>query len=127
MSENTFKKKIRKSSTGTARKGKNIFTLIEERLNVTGILGEGIPVKLVPPILYAALIALIYIWSNHRADNLIRAIEKTQQEVEDIRADVTTLEAELMLSSKQSEVAKRIQHQGIYEIDEPPIKIVLKK
>jgi len=127
MSENTFKKKIRKSSKASEGKGKNIFTLIEERLNVTGILGEGIPVRLVPPILYAAFIALIYIWSNHRADNLIRAIDKAQQEVEDIRADVTTLEAELMLNSKQSEVAKRIEHQGIYEIDEPPIKIVLKK
>jgi hypothetical protein len=127
MSENTFKKKIRNSSTSSKVKRKNIFTLIEERLNVTGILGEGIPVRFVPPILYAAFIALVYIWSNHRADNLIRAIEKAQQEVEDIRADVTTLEAELMLSSKQSEVAKRIQYQGIYEIDEPPIKIVVKK
>jgi cell division protein FtsL len=127
MSENTFKKKIRNSSSSGKGGRKNIFTLIEERLNVTGILGEGIPVKLVPPILYAALVALIYIWSNHRADNLIREIDKAQQEVEDIRADVTTLEAELMLSSKQSEVAKRVETQGIFEINEPPIKIVVKK
>jgi hypothetical protein len=56
---------------------------------------------------------------------MIRKIEKLQQEVEDVRADVTTLEAEFMLSSKQSEVAKKIAPLGIVEIDEPPIKIIV--
>lgn len=126
MRENTFRKKMQQ---GTSSKGsrKNIFTLIEEKLNVTGILGEGIPVKFVPPFLYVALLALIYIWSNHRAESLIRKIEVMQREVEDLRADVTTLEAEYMLSSKQSEVAKKIAPLGIMEISEPPIKIKAKK
>ncbi|RZS94686.1 FtsL-like putative cell division protein [Cecembia calidifontis] len=126
MRENTFRKKMQQ---GTSSKGsrKNIFTLIEEKLNVTGILGEGIPVKFVPPFLYVALLALIYIWSNHRAENLIRKIEVMQREVEDLRADVTTLEAEYMLSSKQSEVAKKIAPLGIVEISEPPVKIKAKK
>jgi cell division protein FtsL len=126
MSQNTFKNKIKKGSSPKG-KGRNIFTLIEEKLSVTGILGEGIPVKFVPPFLYVALLALIYIWSNHRADNMIRSIEKAQQEVEDLRADVTTLEAEYMLSSKQSEVAKKIEPLGIYELEEPPIKIMIGK
>jgi cell division protein FtsL len=126
MTQNTFKKRITKGAS-PKRKGKNIFTLIEEKLNVTGILGEGIPVKFVPPFLYVALLAMIYIWSNHRADNLIRSIEKTQQEVEDLRADVTTLEAEYMLRSKQSEVAKRIGPLGLFELEEPPFKIVVEK
>jgi cell division protein FtsL len=126
MTQNTFKKRITKGASPKG-KGKNIFTLIEEKLNVTGILGEGIPVKFVPPFLYVALLAMIYIWSNHRADNLIRSIEKTQQEVEDLRADVTTLEAEYMLRSKQSEVAKRIGPLGLFELEEPPLKIIVKK
>ncbi len=126
MNQNTFKKKIKKGSSQKG-KSKNIFTLIEEKLNVTGWLGEGIPVKFVPPFLYVAFLALVYIWSNHRADNMIRNIEKVQQEVEDIRADVTTLEAEYMLSSKQSEVAKKIEPLGIYELEEPPIKIKVNK
>lgn len=126
MRENTFRKKMQQ---GTSSKGsrKNIFTLIEEKLNVTGILGEGIPVKFVPPFLYVALLAILYIWSNHRAESLIRKIEVMQREVEDLRADVTTLEAEYMLSSKQSEVAKKIAPLGIMEISEPPIKIKAKK
>lgn len=124
MSQNTFKKKIQQGASPKGN-GKNIFTMIEEKLNVTGILGEGVPVHFAPPFFFAAFLALIYIWSNHRADNMIRKIEKLQQEVEDVRADVTTLEAEFMLSSKQSEVAKKIAPLGIVEIEEPPIKIIV--
>ncbi|MGY6742166.1 MAG: FtsL-like putative cell division protein [Cecembia sp.] len=126
MKQNTFRKKVKQGST-RGRSGKNIFTLIEEKLNVKGILGDGIPVKFVPPFLYVALVALIYIWSNHRAENLIRKIEVVQREVEDLRADVTTLEAEYMLSSKQSEVARKIAPLGIVEISEPPVKVKAKK
>jgi hypothetical protein len=40
---------------------------------------------------------------------------------------VTTLEAEYMYASKQSEVAKKISSLGIEEINEPPFKISIKK
>lgn len=126
MRQNTFKKKITKGNSSKGN-GKNLFTLIEEKLNMTGLLGEGVPVHFVPPFLYVALLALIYIWSNHSAENMVRKIEILQREVEDVRADVTTLEAEYMLSSKQSEVAKKIAPLGIEEINEPPVKIRLKK
>jgi len=100
---------------------------MEQRLDVSGLLGEQVPVKLVPPFLYAAFLAMVYIWSNHQAENTIRKIDRMQQEVEDLRADVTTLEAEYMYASKQSEVARKIQPLGIVEIEEPPQKIVLEK
>lgn len=104
-----------------------MFSWMEEKLDITGILGEGVPVQLVPPVGFVALLALIYIWSNHRAENMVRKIEKAQTEVEDLRADVTTLEAEYMLSSMQSEVAKRVAAQGIFELNQPPIKIEVEK
>ncbi|MBW3468885.1 FtsL-like putative cell division protein [Arthrospiribacter ruber] len=126
MRQNTFKKKLKKGNSSN-RGGKNLFTLIEEKLNMSGVLGDGVPVQFVPPFLYVALLALIYIWSNHSAENMVRKIEIMQKEVEDIRADVTTLEAEYMLSSKQSEVVKKIAPLGIEEINEPPVKIKLKK
>ncbi|GAB3645555.1 hypothetical protein GCM10028791_03900 [Echinicola sediminis] len=132
MEGNTFKKKMKRGAnenrhSGKPSNNKNLFGLIEQKLKMNDWFGEGIPVKLVPPFLYAALLALIYIWSNHKADSTIREIEKLQQEVEDLRADVTTLEAEYMFSSKQSEVAKKIQVLNIYEIEEPPIKIIKDK
>jgi hypothetical protein len=127
MATNTFKKKIKQKGGSSPKKGWNLFAWMEEKLKVSELFGVGIPVNLVPPFLYAASIALIYIWSNHRAENTIRKIEKVQQEVEDLRADVTTLEAEYMLSSKQSEVARKIEPLGLQEIDEPPIKIKVSK
>ncbi|WP_026955267.1 FtsL-like putative cell division protein [Algoriphagus vanfongensis] len=124
MSQNTFKKKLKSGnkskSTGPR---KTIFSWIEEKLDITKVLGEGVPVQLVPPVGFIVLLGLIYIWSNHRAENMVRKIEKAQQEVEDLRADVTTLEAEYMLSSMQSELAKKVADQGIIELNEPPIKI----
>ncbi len=127
MSENTFRKNLKSGNTSNTGRRKSIFTWIEEKLDVTGILGEGVPVQLVPPIGFITLLALIYIWGNHRAENMVRKIEKAQQEVEDLRADVTTLEAEYMLSSMQSEVAKRVAAQGLEELNQPPIKIEVPK
>lgn len=127
MSQNTFRKKLKSGNTPKTGNRKSIFAWIEEKLDVTGILGEGVPVQLVPPIGFITILALIYIWGNHRAENMVRKIEKAQQEVEDLRADVTTLEAEYMLGSMQSEVAKRVAVQGLEELNQPPIKIEVSK
>ncbi|TFV96122.1 hypothetical protein E4S40_07810 [Algoriphagus kandeliae] len=128
MSQNTFKKKLKSGNRSkSTRPRKTIFSWMEEKLNVTRILGEGVPVQLVPPVGFVVLLALIYIWSNHRAENMVRKIEKVQQEVEDIRADVTTLEAEYMLSSMQSELAKKVATKGIIELKEPPVKIEIEE
>jgi cell division protein FtsL len=126
MRKNSFRKPIK--PVGKVKKSwLNPFAFMEQKLDISGLLGEQVPVKLVPPFLYAAFLAMLYIWSNHQAENTIRKIERTQQEVEDLRADVTTLEAEYMFSSKQSEVAKKIQPLGLVEIEEPPQRIVLEK
>lgn len=124
MAQNTFRKKIKPVGPKSPSRW-NLFRWIEEKTNINGVLGEGFPVKLVPPLCYAAFLALVYIWSNHSAEKTIRKIEKVQQEVEDIRADVTTLEAAYMYSSKQSEVAKKVMSLDIYEIEEPPMKIIV--
>jgi hypothetical protein len=127
MTQNTFKNKIKIENSPKKRRKKTIFSWIEEKLDVTRILGEGVPVQLVPPVIFLAMIGLLYIGSNHRAENMIRKIEKAQQEVGDLRADVTTLEAEIMLRSMQSEVAKRVEAQGLYELNQPPFKIEVEK
>ena len=128
MAQNTYRKKMKPAGSPPRSKSRwNLFKWIEEKINVSGVLGEGVPVRFVPPLFYVALLALIYIWSNHSAENTIRKIERLQQEVEDIRADVTTLEAAYMFSSKQSEVAKKVEPLGIYETEEPPLKIVVDK
>ena len=79
MSQNTFKRKLKAGNTPKGGPRKTIFTWMEEKLDVTGILGEGVPVQLVPPVGFLVLLALIYIYSNLRAENKIREIEKAKQ------------------------------------------------
>ena len=50
-----------------------------------------------------------------------------QIEVEDLRADYTTLKADLMFSSKQSEVARKVQAFGLKESLIPPYKVVVEE
>jgi len=126
MGRNTFKSPI-KSSRDQKKSRFNPFAFIEQKLDISALIGENVPVKFVLPLLYASFLAMVYIWSNYKAEYTIRKIDRIQQEVEDLRADVTTLEAEYMYASKQSEVAKKIQPLGIVEIEEPPQKIVLEK
>jgi hypothetical protein len=127
MSQNVYKKKIASGNKAKGGPRKSIFSWIEERLDVTKIVGEGVPVQFIPPVGFVAFLALIYIWNNHHAENTVRKIEKAQQTVQDLRADVTTLEAEYMLSSMQSEVAKKVADQGLIELKHPPIKIEITK
>lgn len=127
MSKNTFKTSIKVDQAPKKAQNKNIFSWIEKKFDVTRLLGEGVPVQLVPPVGFITLLALLYIASNHRAENMVRRIEKAQQQVGDLRADVTTLEAEIMLSSMQSEVAKRVEVLELYELNEPPYKIEVKQ
>jgi hypothetical protein len=127
MSQNTFKRKLKAGNNPKGSPRKTIFAWMDEKFDVTGVLGEGVPVQLVPPVGFLVLLALIYIYSNHRAESMVRKIEKAQQEVEDLRADVTTLEAEYMQSSMQSEVAKRAAVLNLQELSQPPIKIEISK
>lgn len=127
MRQNTFKKKLQGGNSPKGSSGKTIFSWMEEKLDVTRILGEGVPVQLVPPVGFLVILALLYIYSNHRAEIMIRKINSAQQEVEDLRADVTTLESEFMKSSMQSEVAKSAAVLELYELNQPPYKIEVAK
>jgi hypothetical protein len=127
MRQNTFKKRLQEGNSPKGGSGKTIFSWMEEKLDVTRIFGEGVPVQLVPPVGFLVILALLYIYSNHRAEIMIRKINSAQQEVEDLRADVTTLESEFMKSSMQSEVAKRAAALELYELNQPPYKIEVAK
>lgn len=88
---------------------------------------EGFPVKNLPKILFVFMLSLIYIGNTHYSDKTIRTINKMHTEVEDLRADYTTLKADLMFASKQSEVARRVKSLGLRESINPPHKIEVKK
>jgi Bacteriodetes cell division protein (FtsL-like) len=82
-------------------------------------------VKHLPFILYLSLLALIYIANGYYADKNIRAINKTSNELKELRWQYLNLKSDLMFRSKLSEVAKSVAPMGLEELTSPPQQIVI--
>lgn len=119
MAENKF----RVEQPGKERR-QGFFGFMANKLRLEGI-ESGFPVRYLPKALFVVLLGIFYVWNSHYSERATRTIDKLEDEVEDLRADVTTLEADYMYSSKESEVAKGIKPLGLQESKEPPIKIVV--
>jgi outer membrane murein-binding lipoprotein Lpp len=104
--------------------GKTIFSGIEQRLKLENYFEEGFPVQYLPKILFVLFLGLLYISNTHYAEKTVRKIDQVQSEVEDLRADYTTLKSDLMFASKQSEVARKVKALGLKESLKPPTKVV---
>ncbi len=103
----------------------SMFSGFEKKLKLETYFEEGFPVQYLPKILFVMLLGILYIGNAHHADKTVRAINHAQSEVEDLRADYTTLKADVMFASKQSEVARRVKELGLRESIDPPYKIVV--
>lgn len=105
--------------------GNSIFSGFEKKLKLETYFEEGFPVQYLPKILFVMLLGILYIGNTHHAEKTVRDIARAQSEVEDLRADYTTLKADVMFASKQSEVARRVKELGLKESNDPPFKIVV--
>jgi hypothetical protein len=105
--------------------GKGMFSSLEKRLKLEYYFEDGFPVQYLPKILFVIALGLIYISNTHYAEKTVRRITAMQAEVEDLRADYTTLKADLMFASKQSEVARKVSVIGLKESLKPPYKVVV--
>src|ERR1700749_3328562 len=97
--------------------------MLESSLGLNNVLTKGLPVQQMPKIFFIMGLLIFYIANTHYADKIVRDTARTKSEVEDLRADYTTLKADLMFKSKQSEVAKRVAALGLEESLIPPYKI----
>jgi hypothetical protein len=124
--ENKFKigtKKETKTSGKTG--GASFFSGIEKKLKLEHYFEEGFPTQYLPKILFVMLLGLLYIGNTHYAEKAVRKINSIQAEVEDLRADYTTMKSDLMFASKQSEVARKVKAYGLKESLTPPFKVIV--
>ena len=121
MGENKFRIRYKKKGN------RNIFSGIEQRLKLENYFEEGFPVQYLPKILFIMVLGLFYIGNTHYAEKTVRKINHLRVEVEDLRADYTTMKSDLMFSSKQSELSKKVKSMGLKESQVPPHKIVVKE
>lgn len=107
--------------------GSSMFSGLEKKLKLETYFEEGFPVHQVPKIAFVMFLCLFYIGNTHYAEKTVRKINIVQAEVEDLRADYTTMKSDMMYASKQSEVARKVKQFGLEESLEPPHKIVVEK
>jgi outer membrane murein-binding lipoprotein Lpp len=130
MGENKFRiepergNQPREKSSGS---GPTLFSGIERRLKLENYFEEGFPVQYLPKILFVMMLGLLYISNTHYAEKTVRKIDQVQSDVEDLRADYTTLKSDLMFASKQSEVARKVKNLGLKESLNPPTKVVVER
>ena len=105
------------------RKNGNFFGWLHRLLSISDSLQKQIHIKFIPQILFVMILVVIYIANRHSAEKKIRTINKLEEQVEDLRADYTTLKASYMFVSKQSEVAKKAKKIGLSENNDSPILI----
>ena len=74
--------------------------------------------------LFLAVLAVIYIYNGHYAENTIKDINRTAKELKELQYEYKTVKGELMMRGKQSELAKAVEPLGLKELKTPPVKIV---
>ncbi len=116
MSTNTFK-------IGDGAKSRTIFSRVERLIKLDAYFENGLPTAYLPKVVFVVVLLIAYIWNGHYAEKMIRKMDRMQVEVEDLRADFTTLKAEYMYARLQSEVAKKVDKLGLKESSQPPHKI----
>ncbi len=94
-------------------------------LNSFGIFSKDMLMKVMPYIFFLTLIALVYIANSYYAERTIRDIDAVSKELKTLRTEYITGKSELMIVSKQSEVARAVEPQGIKESVEAPKKIIV--
>ena len=86
-------------------------------------------VRQLPFALFITFLIILYIGNRYHAEKIIRETMKLQTELRELRARAISTASELEFISRQSEVAKLVEKQGLElkEAEEPPIKITVAK
>lgn len=80
-----------------------------------------------PLLLFVAMLGIVHVANNHYLENKVRRINKIEAEIKELRWNYMTSKSNLMLKSKQSEIAKEVEKIGLKELTVPPYKIEVKK
>ena len=80
-------------------------------------------VQQIPFFLFLSLLAVIYIYNGHQADNLARDIAATTRELKELQYEYKTVKGDVLFRSKQSELVKAVAPLGLKELDAAPVSL----
>ena len=81
-------------------------------------------VKQVPFFLFLSALAVIYIYNGHNADKTIRKIGKATNELKDLQGEYKFITGDVLLRSRQSELAETVKPLGLKELAEEPAILI---
>ena len=84
-------------------------------------------IGLLPFLIYLTAIGLLYIFNSNYANRTIITISKTKKQIEEQRFEYINTKSKLMQTTRQTEIAKRLQTSGLKESKMPPRKIVIEE
>jgi hypothetical protein len=133
MIQNEFKKivpekkpkkerKERKQRKSESRVGKAIRSVLDG-----SILTRDLAIRLLPFVLFLALICVVYIANSYYAEKTIIKTDKIRRQLKDLEDKFISSKSELMMCSKRSEVAAMIDSIGVIESLQPPKKIFVQQ
>jgi hypothetical protein len=81
--------------------------------------------KQAPFFFYVLALAFIYIAINFHSDKTLLSIERTKDEIKELRFEYITVSSELTQFTQASNVSKLLQDEGLKRPVTPPEKIIL--
>ncbi len=115
-------KKKRRKSRGESRVGKALRSVLDG-----SILTREVVVRLVPYFLFLTGICIAYIANSYYAEKTIRQTIRIRKEIKEQESEYLSTKSELMMCSRQSELAARLDTTGVKESLIPPVKIFVEE
>lgn len=128
MAKNTFRQPERIPKQKKQRRQLRLASWLNDFIGLDRLFGENNdwPIRHIDRILWVTFLLVVYIGLNHNAERLVRRIQRTKTQVDELRSQYTVLNADFMKSGKQSEIMKRVSALGLADSQSPPNKIVVK-
>src|SRR3569623_376213 len=98
MNNNTYKSQRKPS----------FFTYMEHTIRLKRTSFYGLPGSFIPRLLFLFFMGIFYVGNTHYYEKMVRKIGVLEREVDTLRVDYTTLQADYAVDCKQSEVAKKV-------------------
>lgn len=77
----------------------------------------------VPFMLFIAALGAIYITNNSKAADLVRALDRKNKELKELRWEYSDVQSRLIFSTSESELTRKLGPDGLYPLEKPAFEI----
>ncbi|MEO6684908.1 MAG: FtsL-like putative cell division protein [Dyadobacter sp.] len=134
MAENKRRPKPTPDKPPKPRREYSLFNWLNKFFPLDKVFGEKlpgkeerVPVKYFYYFGWIVILLVIYERIGFQSEEYVRSSIKLKKEVEDLRAEYTSIQAEYEKSGKQSVVIEKVKPDGLEENLNPPKKIIIRK